>query len=117
MPTCSPRPRWRLSYPRVSSTSCLPTGTTARRWCDTPLVDKISFTGSSATGRRVGVLCAEQFKRVTLECGGKSPAIILDDAALDSVVPALMPFAIMMSGQLSGANPDPGAAPALPRDR
>jgi betaine-aldehyde dehydrogenase len=64
-----------------------------------PLVDKISFTGSSATGRRVAALCGEQFKRVTLECGGKSPAIILEDAAIDSVVPALMPFAIMMSGQ------------------
>jgi aldehyde dehydrogenase (NAD+) len=63
------------------------------------LVDKISFTGSSATGRHVAALCAEQFKRVTLECGGKSPAIILEDAVLDSVVPALMPFAIMMSGQ------------------
>ena len=64
-----------------------------------PLVDKISFTGSSATGRRVAALCGEQFKRVTLECGGKSPAIILEDADIDSVVPALMPFAIMMSGQ------------------
>jgi aldehyde dehydrogenase (NAD+) len=64
-----------------------------------PLVDKISFTGSSATGRQVAALCAEQFKRVTLECGGKSPAIILEDADIESVVPALMPFAIMMSGQ------------------
>jgi aldehyde dehydrogenase (NAD+) len=64
-----------------------------------PLVDKISFTGSSATGRRVAALCAEQFKRITLECGGKSPAIVLEDADIDSVVPALMPFAIMMSGQ------------------
>src|SRR5919201_815927 len=64
-----------------------------------PLVDKISFTGSSATGRRVAALCGERFKRVTLECGGKSAAIILEDADIDSVVPALMPFAIMMSGQ------------------
>ena len=64
-----------------------------------PLVDKISFTGSSATGRRVASLCGEQFKRVTLECGGKSPAILLEDADIESVVPALMPFAIMMSGQ------------------
>jgi aldehyde dehydrogenase (NAD+) len=64
-----------------------------------PLVDKISFTGSSAVGRHVAALCGEQFKRVTLECGGKSPAIILEDADIDTVVPALMPFAIMMSGQ------------------
>jgi aldehyde dehydrogenase (NAD+) len=64
-----------------------------------PLVDKISFTGSSATGRRVAALCGEQFKRVTLECGGKSAAILLEDADIDRVVPALMPFAIPMSGQ------------------
>jgi betaine-aldehyde dehydrogenase len=64
-----------------------------------PLVDKINFTGSTATGRRVAALCGEQFKRVTLECGGKSPAILLEDADIDSVVPALLPFAIMMSGQ------------------
>jgi betaine-aldehyde dehydrogenase len=64
-----------------------------------PLVDKISFTGSSATGRRIAALCGAQFKRVTLECGGKSPAIILEDADINAVVPALMPFAIMMSGQ------------------
>src|ERR671926_501982 len=53
-----------------------------------PLVDKISFTGSSATGRRVAALCGAQFKRVTLECGGKSPAFILEDADIGSVVPA-----------------------------
>jgi aldehyde dehydrogenase (NAD+) len=64
-----------------------------------PMVDKISFTGSSATGRRIAALCGEQFKRLTLECGGKSAAILLEDADLESVVPALMPFAIMMSGQ------------------
>jgi betaine-aldehyde dehydrogenase len=64
-----------------------------------PLVDKISFTGSTATGRRIGAICAEQFRRVTLECGGKSPAILCEDVDLDAVLPQLMPFAIMMSGQ------------------
>jgi aldehyde dehydrogenase (NAD+) len=64
-----------------------------------PLVDKISFTGSTAVGRRIGAICGEQFRRVTLECGGKSPAILFEDVDLDAVLPQLMPFAIMMSGQ------------------
>ncbi len=49
-----------------------------------PGVDKVSFTGSTAAGRRIAALCGEQLKRVTLELGGKSAAIILDDADLDS---------------------------------
>ncbi len=44
-----------------------------------PGIDKVSFTGSTATGARVGGLCGEQIKRCTLELGGKSAAIILDD--------------------------------------
>src|ERR1035441_1642802 len=45
-----------------------------------PGVDKVSFTGSSAVGRRIAALCGEQLKRVSLELGGKSAAIILHDA-------------------------------------
>lgn len=45
-----------------------------------PLVDKIAFTGSTATGRRVLSLAAQTLKNVTLECGGKSANLILDDA-------------------------------------
>ena len=44
-----------------------------------PGVDKVSFTGSSATGRRIATLCGERIARYTLELGGKSAAIILDD--------------------------------------
>jgi acyl-CoA reductase-like NAD-dependent aldehyde dehydrogenase len=44
-----------------------------------PGVDMISFTGSTAAGRRIGSICGEQVKRVTLELGGKSAAIVLDD--------------------------------------
>ena len=47
-----------------------------------PRVDKISFTGSTAAGMRIGELCGEQFKRCTLELGGKSAAIVLDDVDL-----------------------------------
>src|SRR5947199_7859296 len=47
-----------------------------------PGVDKIAFTGSTAAGRRIASICGEQLKRVSLELGGKSAAIILDDADL-----------------------------------
>jgi aldehyde dehydrogenase (NAD+) len=48
-----------------------------------PGVDKISFTGSTAAGRAVGEVCGKLLKPVTLELGGKSAAIVLDDADLD----------------------------------
>ncbi len=64
-----------------------------------PGVDKVSFTGSTAAGRRIGALCGERLRRCTLELGGKSAAIILDDANLEEVVPALLPNAIMNNGQ------------------
>ena len=64
-----------------------------------PGVDKVSFTGSTAAGRRVASVCGEQLKRVTLELGGKSAAIVLDDADLGQAIPALLPNAIMNNGQ------------------
>jgi len=64
-----------------------------------PGVDKVTFTGSTAAGRKVGAICGEQLKRVTLELGGKSAAIILDDADLATHIPTLMPSALMNNGQ------------------
>ena len=64
-----------------------------------PLVDKISFTGSTRAGSRIGAICGEQIKRCSLELGGKSAAIILDDADLDAVIPALAPATMRNSGQ------------------
>lgn len=64
-----------------------------------PSVDKIAFTGSSATGRRIAALCGEQLKRVSLELGGKSAAIILDDADLDKTVAGLKTAGLMNNGQ------------------
>jgi aldehyde dehydrogenase (NAD+) len=64
-----------------------------------PLVDKISFTGSTRAGSRIGALCGEQIKRFALELGGKSAAIILDDADLETVVPLLAPATMRNSGQ------------------
>jgi len=55
-----------------------------------PGVDKIAFTGSSAVGRRIATICGEQLKRVSLELGGKSAAIILDDADVGKTVACLL---------------------------
>jgi aldehyde dehydrogenase (NAD+) len=52
-----------------------------------PDIAKISFTGSTATGRAILHAAADTMKRVTLELGGKSPSIILDDADLDTAIP------------------------------
>ena len=52
-----------------------------------PGIDKIAFTGSTAVGKRIAGLAASQLKRVTLELGGKSAAIVLDDADLATTIP------------------------------
>jgi len=64
-----------------------------------PKVDKIAFTGSTAAGRRIASICGEQLKRVTLELGGKSAAIVLDDADLGMTIGGLLPGALMNNGQ------------------
>ncbi len=63
-----------------------------------PGVDKVSFTGSSAAGRTLAGICGEQLKRFTLELGGKSAAILLDDADL-SLIPTLVGAGIMNNGE------------------
>ncbi|HLM64815.1 MAG TPA: aldehyde dehydrogenase [Acidimicrobiales bacterium] len=62
-------------------------------------VDKVSFTGSTAAGRKVGAICGEMLKTCTLELGGKSAAIVLDDADLATSIPLLMPSALMNNGE------------------
>src|SRR5690349_18948123 len=52
-----------------------------------PDVDMVTFTGSTDVGKRIGEVCGEQIKRCVLELGGKSAAIILEDADLDSTLP------------------------------
>jgi aldehyde dehydrogenase (NAD+) len=64
-----------------------------------PLVDKVSFTGSTDTGRRVMRGAADTVKDLTLELGGKGPAILLDDADLDSAVPGVLFGFLMHQGQ------------------
>jgi aldehyde dehydrogenase (NAD+) len=69
-----------------------------------PQIDKVSFTGSTAAGMRIGELCGAQLKRCTLELGGKSAAIVLDDANLDdTTLDALVQSGVMNNGQVCGA--------------
>ena len=68
-----------------------------------PDVAKISFTGSVGVGERIMRDGAATMKRVTLELGGKSPTILLDDAALDKAIPAALVMAFMNSGQACAA--------------
>ncbi len=64
-----------------------------------PGVDKVAFTGSTAAGRRIAAICGEQLKRVSLELGGKSAAIVLDDADLEQTVAGLQFASLMNNGQ------------------
>ena len=65
-----------------------------------PGVDKISFTGSTAAGRRIGAICGERIARCTLELGGKSPAIILDDYDLGKAAEQISRYAGFLTGQV-----------------
>jgi acyl-CoA reductase-like NAD-dependent aldehyde dehydrogenase len=65
-----------------------------------PRVDKITFTGSTAAGRKIASLCGERIARCTLELGGKSAAVILDDADLDHVATTISTMERMLTGQV-----------------
>jgi betaine-aldehyde dehydrogenase len=65
-----------------------------------PDVAKVTFTGSSAAGRRIAEICGRDLRRVTLELGGKSAAVILDDADLDATVSALRLGTFRNNGQV-----------------
>ncbi|AJZ85452.1 aldehyde dehydrogenase [Streptomyces antimycoticus] len=64
-----------------------------------PGVDKVSFTGSVAAGKRVMEVASRHLTRVTLELGGKSAAVILPDADLEAAVAGIVPNAWMNNGQ------------------
>ncbi|MEV0336546.1 aldehyde dehydrogenase [Nocardia sp. NPDC050717] len=64
-----------------------------------PGVDKVSFTGSTAAGRRIASLCGDDVRRYTLELGGKSAAIVLDDADIASTANALRTLSFRYNGQ------------------
>lgn len=64
-----------------------------------PDIAKLSFTGSTAVGKTILRSAADTLKRVTLELGGKSPMIVLDDANFDAAVPLALDAGFMNSGQ------------------
>ena len=65
-----------------------------------PRVDKIAFTGSTAAGRRIASICGERIARCTLELGGKSAAVILDDVDIATTAATLAGAECMLSGQV-----------------
>ena len=69
-----------------------------------PGVDKVAFTGSTAAGKRIMSLCGDQVTRVSLELGGKSAAVVLDDADLAVAIPTAVGGAMHLSGQVCGAH-------------
>ncbi|SHG96811.1 aldehyde dehydrogenase family protein [Bradyrhizobium erythrophlei] len=78
-----------------------------------PNVDKISFTGSVAVGETIMRDGAATMKRITLELGGKSPTILLDDADVAQAIPAALTLAFLNSGQACAA----GTRLLVPRTR
>ncbi|MGZ8701624.1 MAG: aldehyde dehydrogenase family protein [Gaiellaceae bacterium] len=68
-----------------------------------PDVDKVSFTGSTEVGRSVIRASAGNFKRVSLELGGKNPAVVFDDAPLEAAVTGVLQGGLLNSGQVCAA--------------
>lgn len=67
------------------------------------LVDKVSFTGSTETGRRIMEMASSNLKRVNLECGGKSASVIFDDANMTAAVPGAVWSIFRSAGQSCNA--------------
>lgn len=62
-----------------------------------PLVDLVSFTGSTAAGRRIGSICGGQIKRCILELGGKSAAIVLDDMDAEAMARTVLDTGMLLN--------------------
>ncbi|KAL8729617.1 MAG: hypothetical protein Q9181_004932, partial [Wetmoreana brouardii] len=65
-----------------------------------PDIDKIAFTGSSATGKKVMASASQTLKRVTLELGGNDPAIICDDVDINAIIPKLAILSFLCCSQI-----------------
>jgi betaine-aldehyde dehydrogenase len=69
-----------------------------------PGVDKIAFTGSTLAGRKIASICGQDLKRCSLELGGKSAAIVLEDARIEDVVATAIPYGLAFNnGQACAA--------------
>jgi aldehyde dehydrogenase (NAD+) len=78
-------------------------GTVGANLCRQPEIDKIAFTGSTAVGKQIMTTAADRMVRVTLELGGKGPAVICEDADIESLAPAIVRSGLGMSGQVCAA--------------
>jgi aldehyde dehydrogenase (NAD+) len=63
-------------------------------------VDKVAFTGSTTAGRRIASICGERMARCTLELGGKSPAVILDDYDIEKAARSIAERTTFLTGQV-----------------
>lgn len=63
-------------------------------------IDKIAFTGSTAAGKHIAAAASERLTRTSLELGGKSAAVVLEDADIEQVLPSLVPYSMPITGQV-----------------
>jgi hypothetical protein len=82
-----------------------------------PDVDKVAFTGSTAAGRKIAAACGDLLRPVTLELGGKSAAIVLDDADVAQVAESLDADGVDDAQRTGLHRPDPHLGPAVPLRR
>jgi betaine-aldehyde dehydrogenase len=92
------------SFPAGTVNAIVETGAEcARAFCTSPQVDVISFTGSSETGKRIAASAAGTLKRLSLELGGKAPAIVFADSPTDRTLDGIVAGATVMCGQMCTA--------------
>jgi acyl-CoA reductase-like NAD-dependent aldehyde dehydrogenase len=90
--------------PRGVLNSIVETGAECSQYlCETNDVDVISFTGSSKVGKDIALAAARSCTRLSLELGGKGPAVVFSDADLDLAIPAIVRHATVMAGQMCTA--------------
>ena len=102
-----------LSFARIFEEAGLPEGVlhvlpggadAGQALCSAPEVGMVSFTGSTAAGRKVGATCGEHLKKVALELGGKSSFIVLEDADLDAAASSGAWGSFLHQGQICMAS-------------
>lgn len=71
-----------------------------------PGIAKISFTGSTATGKKIMAACSKTLKRVTLELGGNDASIVREDVDIEATAPQLVMGAFQNSGQVCSSVPN-----------
>ncbi|HEX2494054.1 MAG TPA: aldehyde dehydrogenase family protein, partial [Steroidobacter sp.] len=80
-----------------------PGGVVGERLARHPDIDKIAFTGSTEVGRKLGRICGDEIKPISLELGGKSPSIVLADARMEQTIPGVISGIFANSGQVCAA--------------